>query len=79
MTALVPEAGAVSPADHAAAPSAEPLLLAPEPDGHGNPAQVAGTRDLLLAVARLTMAGLSASGWSVGSSGKGVRRAAYGR
>ncbi|MFJ9056270.1 hypothetical protein [Streptomyces sp. NPDC102409] len=40
---------------------------------------MAGTRDLMLAVVRLTAAGLSRSAWSAEGSGKGVRRAAYGR
>ncbi|MFD4033244.1 hypothetical protein ACFWVP_22705 [Streptomyces sp. NPDC058637] len=49
------------------------------PGVHDNPAQVAGTRDLMLAVARLTVAGLSACVWSADGSGKEVGRAAYGR
>ncbi|MEU9061916.1 hypothetical protein AB0D13_24410 [Streptomyces sp. NPDC048430] len=49
------------------------------PDFHDNPAQVAGTRDLMLAVVRLTAAGLSACAWSAGGSREGVGRAAYGR
>ncbi|HWU08655.1 MAG TPA: hypothetical protein VN520_20125 [Streptomyces sp.] len=44
-----------------------------------NPAQVAGTRDLMLAVARLTVAGLSTCAWSPDGSGRGVGRAAYDR
>ncbi|MFJ8750889.1 hypothetical protein ACIREO_16340 [Streptomyces sp. NPDC102441] len=46
---------------------------------HENLAQVAGTRDLMLAVARLTVAGLGACTWSADGSGKGAGRAAYGR
>lgn len=56
---------------------------APRPPAAGGPgaqdALVAGTRDLMLAVVRLTAAGLSRSAWSAEGSGKGVRRAAYGR
>ncbi|MFB4425321.1 hypothetical protein C5F59_030085 [Streptomyces sp. QL37] len=49
------------------------------PDAYEGLAQAAGTRDLMLAVVRLTAAGLSACAWSAGGSGKGVGRAAYGR
>ncbi|MFJ8886393.1 hypothetical protein ACIRJR_23695 [Streptomyces sp. NPDC102402] len=61
------------PAESRTAPPA-----AAGPGAHDNPAQVAGTRDLMLAVARLAAAGLSAYAVSSGGFGERGRRAAYG-
>lgn len=49
------------------------------PAAHDEPDQVAGALDLMLAVARLTVAGLSRRAWSAEGAGERGRRAAYGR
>ncbi|MGW0782985.1 hypothetical protein [Streptomyces sp. NPDC002913] len=49
------------------------------PATQDDPGQVAGALDLMLAVARLTVAGLSRRAWSAEGAGERSRRAAYGR
>lgn len=62
--------------DPRAAP--HPPADAARPTAVDNPAQVAGTRDLLLAVMNLTVTGLGTVPWPV-LSGEGARRAAHAR
>ena len=74
--------GEESGRDGTAGRSAETLggtEAATRPGAHEEPAQVTGALDLMLAVARLTVAGLSRRARSAEGAGEWGRRAAYGR